>query len=61
MTEDGIYASEAGEFEIFIGKDSLTGNKASFVLKNDLHKSEIFHDTLNRMSSVMTQHLCEEI
>lgn len=33
LTEDGIYASEAGEFEIFIGKDSLTGNKASFVLK----------------------------
>ena len=33
LTEDGIYASEAGEFEIFIGKDSLTDNKASFVLK----------------------------
>ena len=33
LTEDGTYASEAGEFEIFIGKDSLTGDKASFVLK----------------------------
>ena len=33
LTENGIYESEAGEFEIFIGKDSLTDNKASFVLK----------------------------
>lgn len=33
LTENGIYESEAGEFEIFIGKDSLTNNKASFVLK----------------------------
>lgn len=33
LTENGIYESEAGEFEIFIGKDSLTSNKASFVLK----------------------------
>ena len=33
LTENGIYESEAGEFEIFIGKDSLTDNKVSFVLK----------------------------
>lgn len=33
LTENGIYESEAGEFEIFIGKDSSTDNKASFVLK----------------------------
>ena len=29
LTEDGIYASEAGEFEIFIGKDSLPGKAHS--------------------------------
>ena len=32
-TENGAYESEAGEFEIFIGTDSLTDNKASFVLQ----------------------------
>ncbi|MFQ9393071.1 MAG: hypothetical protein ACLR2E_01130 [Lachnospiraceae bacterium] len=32
LTEDGVWASEPGEFDLYIGGDSNTENRAVFTL-----------------------------